>query len=420
MSEQARSQGGKTAFVIAFVIVALAGIAGHYALDMYRRDGRAAAARINNELRSAEQAIADLGAAQASYIAAGQNIDASTTWMNTATALTVQLESAVANLNAVTASAEAKARYAAATPLVEAVVATDRKARALVGSGQILVAADVVLIEGVETVKQLKAELAGARDAEMAGFEAKATQLGWIGLGATAAALLIGLILLVVASRRSAGPQTQDAHAGLSLNSHDEAPAHNAPAHPAPAAPAHDLTSSLASNPWSTPSLDLGPAADLCVELGGVQSGDQLAALMARAASVLEAKGLVLWVSESGGGVLRPTMAHGYSERVLQRMGTLSADGDNVTSLAFRTRQPQVVRGSIDGQGALAVPLITGSGCVGVLAAEVQGAKPGDARFAIARIIAAQLSTLIAPPVSADVSTGASARAEAPKTASQM
>jgi GAF domain-containing protein len=56
------------------------------------------------------------------------------------------------------------------------------------------------------------------------------------------------------------------------------------------------------------------------------------------------------------------------------------------------------------------VPLITGAGCVGVLAAEVQGAKPGDARFAIARIIAAQLSTLVAPAVSA----------ETPKTTSQM
>jgi GAF domain-containing protein len=138
------------------------------------------------------------------------------------------------------------------------------------------------------------------------------------------------------------------------------------------------------------------------VDLGLVQDSGQLTALMARAATVLEAKGLVLWVSESDGGVLRPTIAHGYSDRVLQRMGTLSTSGDNVTSLAFRTRQPQVVRGSIDGQGALAVPLVTAGGCVGVLAAEVQGAKPGDARFAIARIIAAQLSTLVAPAVSAE------------------
>ncbi len=404
MPEQATRSPKTTALIVAFILVALAGIGGHYALDMSRRDGRAAVSRINNELRAAEQTLADLGAAQASYIAAGQNIDASTTWMNTAAGLAVELESAVANLNAITTSAEARSHYAAATPLVETVTAADRKARGLVGTGQILVAADVVLIEGAGTVKQLKTELAAAREAEMAAFESKATELGWINLGAIAAAMLIGLILLIVATRQN-GDASADTR--LSLNARDDAPAHPAPAAPdAPAAPA----APVAPDVWSTPTLDLGPAADLCVELGLVQSSDQLAALIARAATVLDAKGVVLWVSESGGRVLRPTMAHGYSERVLQRMGTLSADGDNVTSLAFRTRQPQVVRGSIDGQGALAVPLVTGSGCVGVLAAEVQGAKPGDARFAIARIIAAQLSTLVAPAVSA----------ETPKTASQM
>ncbi len=410
MSEQTRSQKGSTGLIVGFILIALLGVGGNFALDMYRRDGRVTATRINNDLRAAEQGLADLGAAQASYIAAGQNIEAANTWMNTATALAVQLESAVANLNATSASVGARAHYSSATPLVDAITASDRKARGLVGTGQSLVAADVVLIEGAETVRQLKTELASAREAEMNGFETKASQLGWISLGGNAAVMLIGLILLVVAARRSSGAP---AETGLSLNSPEVAPAHQAPAAPAHLAPEHLST-------FSPAHLDLSGAADLCVELGGVQSGDQLAALMSRAATVLEAKGLVLWVSEAGGGMLRPTMAHGYSDRVLQRMGTLSADGDNVTSLAFRTRQPQVVRGSIDGQGALAVPLITGGGCVGVLAAEVQGAKPGDARFAIARIIAAQLSTLVAPAVSADPSTGASAKVETSRTAGRM
>lgn len=398
MSEQ--TPRSSTSLVVGFILIALIGIGGNFALDKFRRDGRTSATTINNDLRTAEQTLADLGAAEASYVAAGQNADAANTWMNMATALSVQLETAVANLSATSTSDAAKAHYTAAGPLVTSITANDRKARGLMGTGQSLVAADVVLIEGADTVKQLKTELASAREAEMAGFEKKATQLGWISLGGNAAIMLIGLLLLIVAARRSSAvsPAT-----GLSLTATDAAPAHPAPAAPAAPAPsAHD--------PWLTSSVDLSGAADLCVELGLVQSSDQLAALMAKAAVVLEAKGLVLWVSESGGGVLRPTMAHGYSDKVLQRMGTLSADGDNVTSLAFRTRQSQVVRGSIDGQGALAVPLITGSGCVGVLAAEVQGAKPGDARFAIARIIAAQLSTLVAPAVSAEV----------PKTASQL
>jgi hypothetical protein len=409
MSEETRSTSLKS-LIVGFIIVALAGIAGNYALDMLRRDGRSAATQINNDLRSAEQALADLGAAEASYIVAGQNIEAANSWMNTATAVSVQLESALANLSSTSTSDTAKAHYAAAMPLVASVTANDRKARSLVGTGQSLVAADVVLIEGAETVKQLKAELAAARDAEMAGFERKAAQLGWIGLGANAGVMIIGLLLLMVAAKRSTAASAPETTSGLNLNSDVAAPLHSsagAPAHPVTSAPGPDL------DPWSTPNVDLGKAADLCVELGLVQESGQLAALMIKAAAVLDAKGLVLWISESGGGMLRPTMAHGYSEKVLQRMGTLAADGDNVTSLAFRTRQPQVVRGSIDGQGALAVPLISGTGCVGVLAAEVQGAKPGDTRFAIARIIAAQLSTLVSPGTP-------SVSAETPKTSSQL
>lgn len=388
MSEQAHP-ARSTGLIVVFTVIALAGIGGNFALDMFRRDGRAAATKINTDIRAAEQSLADLGAAEASYIAAGQNADAANRWMNTATALGVQLEAAVANLSATSSSPDAKAHYSAAAPLVQAVTASDRKAHGLATSGQALVAADVVLVEGADTVKQLKDELAAAREAEMAGFEKKATQLGWIGVGGNAAVMLIGLLLLVGAAKKSSvAVEATD----LSRNSREVAAANPLPANPAPEHP----------STFSPAHPDLSSAADLCVDLGVVQSGDQLAALMSRAATVLDAKGLVLWVSESGGGVLRPTMAHGYSEKVLQRMGTLAADGDNVTSLAFRTRQPQVVRGSIDGQGALAVPLVTGSGCVGVLAAEVQGAKPGDARFAIARIIAAQLSTLVAPSVSAE------------------
>ena len=52
---------------------------------------------------------------------------------------------------------------------------------------------------------------------------------------------------------------------------------------------------------------------------------------------------------------------------------------------------------------------MTAAGCVGVLAAEVQGAKPGDVRFAVARMIAAQLSTLVGPAASAPSKTAGAA-----------
>jgi hypothetical protein len=257
-------------------------------------------------------------------------------------------------------------------------------------SGQALVAADVLFQEGVEPVKKLTTELAAARDAEMAAFEKSATSLGYIGLGINGGALFIGLLLLIIGARGKKADATDAAAEGLNLHTTDSAPEPKVAAAPEPFV-----------DPFVAPIVDLSGAAELCVDLGRILDGRDLPALMGRAADVLEAKGLVLWVSESNGSVLRPSVAHGYSDRVLQRMGTLPTSGDNVTSLAFRTMQPQVLRSPVEAHGAIAVPLLTAGGCVGVLAAEVQGAKPGDTRFAVARMIAAQLATLVGPGSSA-------------------
>ena len=144
--------------------------------------------------------------------------------------------------------------------------------------------------------------------------------------------------------------------------------------------------------------LSLSDAADLCVDLARLLDGRDIPALFERAADVLDAKGLVLWVADAGGASLRPSLTHGYSERVLARMQALPLDGDNATSLAYRSLRTQVVgSSSATGAGALAVPLVTASGCVGVLSAEVKNQKPGSDTLSVAQMIAAQFSALVAP-----------------------
>jgi hypothetical protein len=121
-------------------------------------------------------------------------------------------------------------------------------------------------------------------------------------------------------------------------------------------------------------------------------------------------------MADQDGRSLRPTLAHGYSDKVLARLGTLEVDADNVTSLAFRTLQPQKMKSTErGGTGAVAVPLITSSGGVGVLSAEIRSATPDDQMLAIARIVAAQLSSVVAPaeaPATAATETAARAAAE--------
>lgn len=391
-------------FVVGFVVLAVAAVAGNWQLDVMRARGRAAATAIAGELRLAEQGLAEYRGAQAGYLATGQS---SEPWLAKATALALQMNNALANLSTTSTTIAARAHYQSATQALAALTKLDERARGFVASGQPFVAADVLFMEGNEPAARLATALSDARTAELANFEATAGRLGLVSTAGNGGIALLGVVLMLVAVRAAKA----DASSGATgsdgqIHLHDSAPAPSATERAASIAD----TTGLSSPAWSAPEFDLTTAAELCVDLGRLVNGRDLPGLMARAAAVLEAKGLVLWVSDAAGTSLRPSVAHGYSEKVLQRIGSLPTDGDNVTSLAYRTLQPQVVRGSIDGHGALAVPLITGQGCVGVLAAEVQGAKPGDARFAVARIIAAQLSTLVSP---------AAVTSSAPSTAAQ-
>ena len=107
---------------------------------------------------------------------------------------------------------------------------------------------------------------------------------------------------------------------------------------------------------------------------------------------------MIIWVADSDGSRLQPTLTHGYSDKVLSRLGTLDVEDDNMTSLAFRSMRSQQIEGGANSAGAIAVPLVTASGCTGVLAAEVREARLASAdAIALARILAAQFATIIAP-----------------------
>jgi hypothetical protein len=61
----------------------------------------------------------------------------------------------------------------------------------------------------------------------------------------------------------------------------------------------------------------------------------------------------------------------------------------------------QTVHGDAVSNGAIAAPLVTPTGCVGVMAAEVRHEGERDAaKLAAATIVAAQLATLVGPPSS--------------------
>jgi GAF domain-containing protein len=143
---------------------------------------------------------------------------------------------------------------------------------------------------------------------------------------------------------------------------------------------------------------DLAATAQLCADLARVEETRELPGLLARAASVLEASGIIIWMAEGARSELRPVLAHGYSPQALGKMGTLPRDSETATAAAYRAGQLRTVASDTFSNGAIVVPLVTSAGCIGVMAAEVRnGAEAEPAERALATIVAAQLATLITP-----------------------
>jgi hypothetical protein len=150
--------------------------------------------------------------------------------------------------------------------------------------------------------------------------------------------------------------------------------------------------------------VNLQLAADLCVDLARVTDTHQIPALLDRAAQVLDASGIVLWMADPDGRELVATSAHGYPAAAIARVGSIQREADNATAAAFREARVHVVKGDVLTNGAIVAPLVTPGGCVGVMAAEVRNEREQTEEVrALAAIVAAQLATLIgiSPPAAA-------------------
>ena len=144
---------------------------------------------------------------------------------------------------------------------------------------------------------------------------------------------------------------------------------------------------------------DFAGVASLCVDLARVVDTRALPSLLDRTASLLDASGIILWIADPDGRELNPIFAQGYPQQLVNRLGTIPRDAENATAAAFRTSLLQTVMADEISGGAIAAPLVTPGGCVGVMAAEVRhDSERHDSKLAAATIVAAQLATLVGPP----------------------
>ena len=149
--------------------------------------------------------------------------------------------------------------------------------------------------------------------------------------------------------------------------------------------------------------VDFAAVAHLCTRLARALDVCDVTPVLDEAAQVLRAAGLILWVGDRYGNELSPVFTHGYSLEMTTQLGRVSRDSDNAIARAFRSAEARVVDGRDVATGAVVVPLLTPTGCAGVLALELcHGGERLECVRAAATILAAQLATLVSAPALAE------------------
>ena len=354
------------------------------------------------------RAVLELRMAQQAYVAAGQGDEF---WGSKVASRIAALREDLTSARALASTADAQAQIDDAFASLADFERMDARVREYCRGNQRLLASDLIFSDGLEKTEAITTALDAARAAEVrhadeAVAASRRRQL-FIAAGATVGALILGAVL--VPTPRPPATETQPlgeapaetpavASAANAAETEPLSPRDaRDPVPPQPVATPPSLREE--TEPQATDPLDLGRVAALCTELARVVDTRSLPSVMERTASVLDANGVVLWIADPDGRELNPIITHGYPPQLVTRLGTIPRDAQNATAAAFRTALLQTVDGDAISNGAIAVPLVTPGGCVGVMAAEVRhGGEKQDSKLAAAAIVAAQLATLVGPP----------------------
>lgn len=356
--------------------------------------------------RESVGALASVKSAQLGYVAPGQRLG---TWMARVDTLASDVSARLEELQKTATSREARSLVDEAVATFQDLRALDKRARQYLNSDQALMAADVLFVEGGETAAMAARQVEAARRAEYQALDARENAArqreAYAGGGAALFALLAIAGLILWPARQ------EPAAAVMPAAVPDETPWPQAVVEVAPAVetvtfPAAPATVDSGTLPVSSDLPRetvpvLTAAAELCIELNRARDVEGLRVLLERAAQVLDASGLVVWVGAPRAAALRPAIAYGYSPQALARMPHVPRTGDNAAAAAFRTGKLQIVltRPGVSA-GALAAPMLTPGGCIGALTAEIKnGGEAHDGVQALIAIFASQLAGILAESV---------------------
>jgi hypothetical protein len=396
---------------ILVVIACICGIAATAffirSLEITSSARRAALRDFDRFAREAADGLADVRAAQQAYVAFGQGTGY---WMPK---VDTTMQRVAAALAALQPSATTPASSSA---LDQAVAATtefsnvDARIRQYLETGEQLMAADIVFAEGGKAAAAASQHVERAQIEEQLAFDQ--FERGNKKLEIAAAAAAASVVLLVTAILAFV-PLKRTAETGTTSLSPDRAGSSEAESARRALLSGHDLPlreedqrdlhiRDVTSQPADRRTADdtrLQSIAQLCTDIGRVGDSREVVALLSRAAELLDASGVVLWLGAASGSELRPALAHGYSPETVSRIPVVPRSANNAAAAAYRSGALQIVlsQPGSPAKGAVVAPVLSPDGCVGVLSAEIRGGGETSATTqSLATIFAAQFAGIVA------------------------
>jgi hypothetical protein len=367
---------------VLIVVVAIAiAVTGSYFLknfDAAINTERSAADALRAQAAALSATIGDVRSGQFAYVARGQG---EAFWMSHVESLMPVLRTQTSEFGAALTSPQAQSAFETASAAIDNFRTLDAKAREFVQSGTPLLAGDMIFSDGLESTTTAVTQVAAALNEELQHRNIRVADLRtrqMAVLGGGFGVILLLMMGLAMTGGAASRPAEREAVVPAPEPVRFEAPLPKARA---------AITPKLLST------------AQLCAELARVGESQQLPNLLARAAKVLDATGIIVWVAEPSRQALTPAIAHGYEDKTIARMGRIHRDANNAVAAGYRTSEVRTVAGDSFTNGAMIVPLMTSDGCVGVLSAELKsGSEKDESAQALATIFASQLATLVATP----------------------
>ena len=393
-------------FVIVLLALAAAGAAGYriYQQERHLADDLTATRGAWHSADAAIANVSEIKAALHAYVAAGQGHQY---WTGRAGTLIDRLRASLLELDA--AAAAAGSSLAEALDLSDRLAASEQRARQHVVAGEALLAGEVIFNEARDLLDGLRVQIARGRDQVTIAADRRQGELrkeqAMLGAGAAGLMALALLLLLVAPARRepevSAAPLSVLAPPAAGTTSDQTVGYGPGVRTKSVTAPAAAPTPSPA--PSLSPPLPIGDTASLCTDLARIADSTELASLLDRAAKVIGASGIIVWMASPDGRELYPAASSGYDAKMFTRIGSIARDAANLTAAAYRDGYARTSEALGPSPAAFATPLIGPQGPVGVLSAELKDIKEIDReRLALAAIIAAQLATLLGSMTAAE------------------